>query len=389
MERHTWLDETTLRVETYRSGFFTFQIGLDMPSLMPLFDRVADAQERFSKLSLWHISAQLEKEVIAASVFGTNTIEGGDLSEEETSAVLQLSPEQIQQEVERRIINIRNAYDFAKKLAEGIRSTSTTYRFDPSHAKIIHSLISANLTEEHNPPGEYRDNIKGQPTFVGDAAHGGQYRPQKCIDDVEMLMQALALWINSPTVLSLPSVIRASLLHLYFELIHPFWNGNGRTGRVLEALVLQSSHFIYAPFAMANYYLEHIHEYFALFNQARKAALNKEDTPNQKFVLFFLKGMLQVINKLHDRVSNMISILLFNFRLTMARQNKQINERQYAIAHELMTQLTPITKDDLIKKPWYRVLYSKLSAKTAQRDLAKLIEEGYLMEHEGVLVTRF
>ena len=108
-----------------------------------------------------------------------------------------------------------------------------------------------------------------------------------------MLMQALALWINSPTVLSLPSVIRASLLHLYFELIHPFWNGNGRTGRVLEALVLQSSHFIYAPFAMANYYLEHIHEYFALFNQARKAALNKENAPNQKFVLFFLQGMLQ------------------------------------------------------------------------------------------------
>ena len=73
----------------------------------------------------------------------------------------------------------------------------------------------------------------------------------------------------------------------------------------------------------------------------------------------------------------------------MARQNKQINERQYAIAHELMTQLVPISKDDLVKKPWYRVLYSKLSAKTAQRDLAKLIEEGYLMEHEGVLVTRF
>ncbi len=65
-----------------------------MPSLTPLFGRVADAQEHFSKLSLSQISAQLEKEVIAASVFGTNTIEGGDLSEEETSAVLQLSPEQ-------------------------------------------------------------------------------------------------------------------------------------------------------------------------------------------------------------------------------------------------------------------------------------------------------
>lgn len=35
-----------------------------MPSLMPLFDRVADAQERFSKLSLSQISAQLEREVL-------------------------------------------------------------------------------------------------------------------------------------------------------------------------------------------------------------------------------------------------------------------------------------------------------------------------------------
>ena len=124
---------------------------------------MADAQERFSKLSLWQISAQLEKEVIAASVFGTNTIEGGDLSEEETSAVLQLSPEQIQQEAERRIINIRNAYHFAKKLAEDIRSTSTTYRFDPSHTKIIHSLISANLTEEHNPPESIATISKDSP----------------------------------------------------------------------------------------------------------------------------------------------------------------------------------------------------------------------------------
>ncbi|MDO8417091.1 MAG: hypothetical protein Q7S87_12870 [Agitococcus sp.] len=117
-----------------------------MPSLTPLFDRVADAQEHFSKLSLSQISAQLEKEVIAASVFGTNTIEGGDLSEEETSAVLQLSPEQIQREAERRIVNIKNAYSFAKDYAEAVKATPETYKFDPAHAKLIHSLISTNLT---------------------------------------------------------------------------------------------------------------------------------------------------------------------------------------------------------------------------------------------------
>lgn len=40
--------------------------------------------------------------------------------------------------------------------------------------------------------------------------------------------------------------MRAPLLHLYFELIHPFWDGNGRVGRVLEASVLLAAGYQYA-----------------------------------------------------------------------------------------------------------------------------------------------
>lgn len=62
----------------------------------------------------------------------------------------------------------------------------------------------------------------------------------------------------------MPALIRAPLMHLYFELIHPFWDGNGRVGRVLEATLLQAAGFRYAPFAQTRYYLEHIDAYFTL-----------------------------------------------------------------------------------------------------------------------------
>jgi fido (protein-threonine AMPylation protein) len=53
-----------------------------------------------------------------------------------------------------------------------------------------------------------------------------------------------------------PAAIRAPLVHFYYEQIHPFWDGNGRVGRVIEATLLQAAGYRYAPFAMARHYLD-------------------------------------------------------------------------------------------------------------------------------------
>ena len=142
-----------------------------------------------------------------------------------------------------------------------------------------------------------------------------------------------------------PALIRAPLFHLYFEWIHPFWGGNGRVGRVLEASILLAAGFRYAPFAQTNYYLNHIHQYFALFNRCRKQG------ENTAFVVFFLEGMLESINRLHNRVNALVELLLFRNLLRDRHESRDINPRQYAIAVEVLNQGAPVPLDQFRASP--------------------------------------
>jgi len=163
-------------------------------------------------------------------------------------------------------------------------------------------------------------------------------------------------------------------VHLYYEQIHPFWDGNGRVGRVIEATLLQAAGYRYAPFALARYYLQNIDAYFTLFNTCRRAAEKGRDAPNQAFVDFHLEGMRQTINTLHDRVNLLVSRLLYESRIRRALDEKRINARQYTILSMLLDRGRPLPLDEARHAPWYTSLYLKLNDKTRQRDLHRLRE---------------
>lgn len=99
-------------------------------------------------------------------------------------------------------------------------------------------------------------------------------------------MAAFADRLNRDELLALPGPIRAGLAHDYFECIHPFRDGNGRVGRLLErTTLLMSEGYKYPAQALDRYYLEHMDEYFLLFNQARKGG-----KPAPAFLGFVLGG---------------------------------------------------------------------------------------------------
>ena len=298
---------------------------------------------------------------------------GGTLTEEETKDALDLDPAQVQAEEQRRAFNIKAAYDIAQKSAQ-----DPHWRLSVDFMKQIHAAITDGIPHKYNQPGLIRSNPNNIVTHVGDTAHGGRYKPPQYGGDIELLLDQMVTWHNELTTTETPALIRAPLMHYYFELIHPFWDGNGCVGRVLEATVLHSAGFRYAPFAMARYYMERINQYFTLFNLCCKQADKKMAWPNTPFVLFHLEGMLASINRLHDRVNAMVRLLLFETRIKHLRDTKEINLRQYAILTQVMERGKPLQLDELRRAPWLEALYAKLGDKTKQRDLSRLREQELL-----------
>jgi Fic family protein len=363
------IPDITLQVDTDRAGPFTFQVGVDRERIGVPLQRVVDAHSRFATSPLAQVANQLEREVIASSIYGTNTIEGGTLTEDETQAALTLDPEQVQAIEQRRVLNIQAAYNRARKAA-----CDQDWSLSIDFITEVHALITRDIPHNDNRPGIIRDNPKGRTTHVGSPNHGGRYKPPQHDRDIRRLLEGLIAWHGQLLKAGVSPLIRAPLVHYYYELIHPFWDGNGRVGRVIEATLLQAAGYQYAPFALARYYLEHIDNYFALFNTCRKAAEKHQSYPNSDFVEFHLGGMLITINSLHDRVNRIVSLLLFQNRCRDLLDNKAINARQYTILSQLLAHGRPLEMDVVRQSPWYMSQYLRLNDKTRSRDLKKLRE---------------
>ncbi|MFW5443057.1 MAG: hypothetical protein ACKE51_01960 [Methylococcaceae bacterium] len=188
-----------LKIETNRAGNFTFQVGVKLESVKSLIDKVNYGYRLFSSLPILpDIAVQLEKETLLSSIHGTDTIEGGTLSEDEILHVIESTQEKIQEEHERRIANLAQAYQFAENEAQKFLDNSKqTFVVSEMFILSLHKLISTGINDERYKPGEYRDNPKGQITRVGDTDHGGVYKPPQAHVDIKLLMGKFVEWLNS------------------------------------------------------------------------------------------------------------------------------------------------------------------------------------------------
>ena len=81
-------------------------------------------------------------------------------------------------------------------------------------------------------------------------------------------------------------LINLAILHYQFESIHPFYDGNGRTGRILNILYLMLNELIDVPILyLSSYIIAHKSEYYRLLNQTNH--LGKWD----EWIIFMLKAV--------------------------------------------------------------------------------------------------
>lgn len=159
-------------------------------------------------------------------------------------------------------------------------------------------------------------DVRSQPgTFIGNPATRERlYTPP---EGREVILSHLARWeefINDKDQELDPLVVMA-LQHYQFEAIHPFTDGNGRTGRVLNLLVLSASGILTQPvFYLSGYVVRHKDEYYA-----RLRAVTERDEW-EEWVLFMLRAcevtaewtysLINQITDLQAKVANKVRELI-------------------------------------------------------------------------------
>ncbi|MCI5121133.1 MAG: Fic family protein [Candidatus Electrothrix sp. AUS4] len=362
---------------TFKSGKFYFNHAYDTTQIDSLLVRATVLNETIVNLPILpELASRIEPEIMYSSIAGTAAIEGNPCTREDVEKIAQgeeitIYTKKDQQEIK----NLITAYTFLASIEPSPEPFFVTEEIICT----LHKMITSDVPDENNRPGKYRNGI----VYVGDKAHGGVYTPPKILEDIKNLMREYTNWINSEAVLQAHPFIRAALAHYYFATIHPFWDGNGRTARLLEALLLQSANIKYAPRELSNYYYRNVDEYYLAFSNSIK--LKNNATP---FLEFCLKASVDSLERIKESIIAFITKCTLKDFYRAERQNKRLTARQFELLDILLDHPVSFSLKDLHERKPFSILYRSVTTQTARRDIKNLLvlqllipagEKGYML----------
>jgi Fic family protein len=354
-------------VQLLKKNKFYFVENFDSPELPTHFITALILNETIVGLPILpSLAAKLNSELIYTSIAGTASIEGNPMTNEDVAKVAK--GEELQEYTQKHNQEIKNLLK-AYRYLERFKPTKKPYKLSEKLIRYLHIRVTKDVPGEETIPGKYRTGK----VEVGDKAHGGVYKPPSLLKDIELLMSEFIVWINSEKVLDLNPFHRAFLAHYYFCKIHPFGDGNGRTGRLIEAVLLQTANIKYVAREMSNFYYKRVDDYYIAFSKANK--LKKDATP---FLEFCAEGAVTSLHEIKRTVTHHIRILALKDFFSFLLAHKNITHRQHDLLKLLFDNPTGVTVKDLHNKSPFDILYKTVTVQTARRDLKILAKEGYL-----------
>jgi len=326
------------------------------------------------------IAQILHSVYLAKGVWGTTAIEGNTLSEEEVlkhvQGKLEVPPskEYLKQEID-NILQESNR--MLKRILEG-----TPLTLSPERIQEINKIVLNGLSLEKGViPGEIRTYPVGVMTYKGAPAQ-----------DCTYLISRLCDWLNSPDFeprSGLGSVhmaiLKAMIAHLYIEWIHPFGDGNGRTGRLIEVqILLEAGVPSPAGHLLSNHYNQTRKDYLAQLKVASESG--GEVIPFLSYALtgFLegLRGQLAYIRKLQMEVA-WLNYVHDAFR----DQSTKAAHRQKSLLLDVFAKEEPVLISALDQlSPRLAKAYAGMHPRTPMRDVEALESRGLLIR-DGKMVT--
>lgn len=188
------------------------------------------------------------------------------------------------------------------------------------------------------------------------------YTPPQNSRDIASLMDNLVQYINDDELCSADPLVKMAIIHHQFESIHPFYDGNGRTGRIINILYLVAQDLLNLPILyLSRFITQHKADYYSLLQSVR-------DTGNwEPWLIYMLNGVI-------DTAKNTIT-LITQIKLMMADVKQRMKK-----------QLPKIYRQDLLNNmfhhPYTKIEFviDELSVTriTATKYLDQLVEQGFL-----------
>ena len=269
------------------------------PALLSLVEGITRLRERIESASVgvsW--IPTLQKDTRTRNGHASTAIEGNPLTLEEVRALEEgrkaaLGAPRFQREVTNYFAGLR----YVEKNA-GLKKVRHEHLFE------LHRLLAGAVMDQ-GEAGAYRT--------IG-VRVGSHFPPHP--NDVSPLMFELLEWWNTEAG-ELSPILSSAILHYRFEDIHPFADGNGRTGRALALWELyrrgfDSHHF----FSVDEYYWEDRPAYYAALEQVRLAG---EDL--SRWLEYAAEGLRQTLKQVWQRVQQLQSATPAKFTLTPKQEH--------------------------------------------------------------------
>ena len=219
-------------------------------------------------------------------------------------------------------------------------------------------ILDIQIVLQHNQAG-YR-KLPGT-ALVNDRTKEIVYTPPDP-HDIDSLMDNFLSYFNDSSIWNLDPLIKMAILHYQFESIHPFYDGNGRTGRILNVLYLVKEGLLDFPILYLSRFINvNKGRYYALLQAVRDQNMWEE------WVLFILEGVART-------------------SLTSCTMVSKIRDSMQTYKHEIRSKYPKFYSQDLINN-FFNYPYTKISFlseelgisyHTARKYLELLAEEGLL-----------
>lgn len=337
------------------------------PKLLSLTADIEVSRQAIANLPITaHMLSSLRETARLRATHHSTAIEGNRLSEAEVKEVIAGGGHFPNREKdEREVRDYYNALDYVERLA------SDKGKITEAHIRTIHGIAY----KGRERPTPYRD----EQNVIREGRRGlVVYIPPKA-EDVPPLMKGLVSWINKEIdALQVPLV--AGLAHYQFATIHPYFDGNGRTARLLATLILHNYGYgLRGIYSLEEYYARNLQAYYDALTVGSDEDYydgNRAKADLTNFLEYFIEGMADSFASIRSQADKARE----RGDSDQSTQLRSLNSQQRQVLKLFWSQAEIASKDV--------AAYFKLSARQARHLCKKWAEGGFLEISDPAPKTR-